>query len=209
MSTEYGKRTCPSSIKALVKILIGPFIADTSHSHRSNLSSTHLFGMYDMMQIRLHKVEHDVNIFERTNRRCAAGPIARLLLLTQQNVFNTDDILMFEMSENLYLSEGSFGDDAHLHGVGNLFDGHFFLRLFVQRGADDAVSAAADRRHGLVLGAFEMRKRYLLRFVAQKPEIRFALITFVGWHFPRCVRVGWGGDSGGNLRRGRCHGHAT
>lgn len=91
-----------------------------------------IIGLDNLMEIRLHELENDVDVSELSPRR------------RQQDVFDLDDVRVAEEPEELDLAEDAGGVGDVLEDVVDLLDGDFLSRVCVVGRAYDSVAPFAD-----------------------------------------------------------------
>lgn len=96
----------------------------------------------NLVKIRLHELENDVNVFELSPRR------------REQDVFDLHDVRMLQEPEEFDLAEDARGVGDVLEDVVDLLDCDFLPRVRVVSWADEAVASFADDFLDSVPGAF-------------------------------------------------------
>ena len=108
------------------------------------LRSQVIIRLDNLVKIRLHELENNVNVFELSPRRW------------EQDVFDLDDVRMLREPEEFDLAEDARGVGDVLEDVVDLLDGDFLSRVGVVSRADEAVAAFADHFLDSVSGAFSV-----------------------------------------------------
>lgn len=104
------------------------------------LQSQGLRGVDDLVEVRLHQVQHHVDGAE-----VAVGPPR------PQDVFDGDDVVVLEVLQDLQLAQSALRVGHHVERVRDLLDGHRLPGVPAPRGADDAVGSGADGFDDLVV----------------------------------------------------------
>ena len=108
------------------------------------LRSQVIIRLDNLVKIRLHELENNVNVFELSPRRW------------EQDVFDLDDVRMLQEPEEFDLAEDARGVGDVLEDVVDLLDGDFLSRVGVVSRAVEAVAAFADHFLDSVSGAFSV-----------------------------------------------------
>ena len=106
------------------------------------LRSQIIISLNNLMEIRLHELENNVNVSKLSPRR------------RQQDVFDLNDVRMAQEPEELDLTENASCIRDVLEDVVDLLDGDFLSRVRVVGRADDSVASFADDFLDSVPGAF-------------------------------------------------------